>query len=60
MWCSFIVAGYIYLSSKHCCAAFIICNIAHLPFSGVLRSPWPYQEGNKLGSISGTRAISTI
>jgi len=26
---------------------------------GVLISPWPDQEGKKLGSMSGTRAIST-
>jgi len=28
-------------------------------FIGVLKSPKPDQEGNKLGSMSGTRAIST-
>jgi len=28
--------------------------------TGVLISPYPDQEGNKLGSMSGTRAISTI
>ena len=28
-------------------------------FTGVLISPYPDQEGNKLGSMSGTRAIST-
>jgi len=27
--------------------------------TGVLISPYPDQEGNKLGSMSGTRAIST-
>ena len=27
--------------------------------TGVLISPWLDQEGNKLGSMSGTRAIST-
>jgi len=27
--------------------------------TGVLISSWPDQEGNKLGSMSGTRAIST-
>jgi len=28
--------------------------------TGVLISPWPEQEGKKLESMSGTRAISTI
>ena len=28
-------------------------------FTGVLISPYPDQEGNKLGSMSGTHAITT-
>jgi len=27
-------------------------------FTGVMISPWPDQEGNKLGSMSGTSVIS--
>ena len=34
-------------------------QVKNTPSTGVLISPLPDQEGNKLGSMSGTRAIST-
>jgi len=46
---------------NHCVSSFvsksIYLNISAL--TGVLISPEPNQEGNKLGSMSGTREIST-
>jgi len=48
VWCSETYVWY----------AFIWCSCAYAA-TGVLISPQPDQEGNKLGRMSGTRAIST-
>jgi len=40
----------------HCLEVVYFRTVQH---TGVLISPYPYQEGNKIGSMSGTSAIST-